>query len=92
MRLMSLLAILVLVTAAAAADDDTIYDLVRRRLYDDPDVKGANLAIEVHNGVVTLTGRVASEKIKAKAEKITRKVSGVKKVVNKLEVGPDKPT
>lgn len=80
-----------LVTATLAADDDTIYDLVRKRLYEDPDVKGANLTIEVHNGAVTLRGRVTSERIKAKAEKITRKVNGVKKVVNELEVGPDKP-
>ena len=91
MRWLTVLCILLLVTATVAADDDAIYDLVRRRLYDDPDIKGYNINIEVRDGVVTLTGRVTSEKLRAKAEKITRKVSGVKKVLNKLQVGEEKP-
>ncbi len=77
--------------AAGAADDDTLYDRVRQRLYNDPDVKGHNIAIQVRGGVVTLTGTVASEKIRNKAEKVAHKVSGVKKVVNKLQVAAEKP-
>ncbi len=77
--------------SASSPDDDAIYDRVRQRLYNDPDVKGYNITIEVKNGVVTLNGTVASEKIRNKAEKLSRKVSGVKQVVNKLEVGEEKP-
>ena len=75
----------------ALANDDAIFDLVRQKLYNDPDVKGANLTISVKNGVVTLEGRVSSEKYKTKAEKLTRKVQGVKDVVNNLRVGADVP-
>ena len=40
------------------------------------------------DGVVKLKGTVNSAEKKAKAEEITRKVSGVKDVVNNLEVKP----
>lgn len=81
----------VLLPLFALADDDAIYDKVRQRLYNDPDVKGGKLTVEVQNGVVTLKGQVSSEKIKAKAERLTRKVSGVKNVVNQLVVGEERP-
>lgn len=68
--------------------DDVIYDQVRRRLANDPEVKGGAIEVEVRDGVVTLRGKVREEKQKAKAERITRKVKGVKKVVNELRVGP----
>ena len=44
-----------------AVTDDTIYDQVRRKLADDPDVKGGGLEVEVHSGAVTLKGKVQSE-------------------------------
>jgi len=40
------------------------------------------------DGVAKLKGTVSSVEKKAKAEEITRKVSGVKSVVNNLEVKP----
>ena len=40
------------------------------------------------DGVVKLKGTVSSAEKKAKAEEITRTVSGVKSVVNNLEVKP----
>lgn len=73
--------------AQQASSDDEIYDLVRRRLANDPDVKGAAIEVEVREGVVTLRGRVREEKHKLKAERITRKVKGVRKVINELRVG-----
>lgn len=72
--------------AAPASSDDRIYDQVRLRLSADRDVKGGAMQVEVHDGVVTLTGKVKEEKQKIKAERITRKIKGVKKVVNRLEV------
>jgi osmotically-inducible protein OsmY len=72
--------------AAPASSDDRIYDQVRLRLAADRDVKGGAIQVEVHDGVVTLSGKVKEEKQKIKAERITRKVKGVKKVVNQLEV------
>ena len=104
MRLVTGLLLLLAVAAAAAPstslppqrsssqDDDAIFDRVRQRLYNDPDVKAHNLTITVKEGAVTLDGWVTSEKIRSKAEKITRKVPGVKKVINNLRVGEEKPS
>jgi len=66
--------------------DDSIYDLVRRKLASDPVVKGGALQVDVQQGVVTLRGSVELAKQKTRAEKIAKKVDGVKKVVNQLEV------
>jgi len=46
------------------------------------------ISVNVDNGVAKLKGTVNSPEKKAKAEEITRKVSGVKDVVNNLEVKP----
>lgn len=77
--------------AAQGSSDDRIYDQVRLRLAADRDVKGGAIQVEVHDGVVTLAGKVKEEKQKIKAERITRKVKGVKKVVNQLQVELEQP-
>jgi translation elongation factor EF-1beta len=46
------------------------------------------VTVNVGAGVAKLKGTVDSAEKKAKAEEITRKVSGVKSVVNNLEVKP----
>lgn len=46
------------------------------------------VTVDVDNGVVKLKGNVSSAEKKAKAEEITKKVDGVKSVVNNLEVKP----
>ena len=46
------------------------------------------VTVDVDDGVVKLKGTVNSAQKKAKAEEIARKVDGVKKVVNNLEVKP----
>jgi osmotically-inducible protein OsmY len=66
--------------------DDSVYDHVKRRLANDPDVKGGAMEIEVKQGVVTLRGTVDTDKQKQKAEKITKKVNGVKQVINEIKL------
>jgi hyperosmotically inducible periplasmic protein len=66
--------------------DDAVYDMVRRKLANDRDIKGGTLKVDVKNGTVTLAGSVESEKFKQKAEKIARKTAGVKHVVNNITV------
>jgi osmotically-inducible protein OsmY len=91
-----LLAFLLFVTStvpAVSADqkagsDDRIFDQVRMRLATDADVKGGNFDVTVKEGVVTLKGRVDSEKGKTRASKLAKKVKGVKQVDNELVVGP----
>jgi len=81
-----LLAALPLVAQKRPPSDNYIYDQVRIRLSADVEVKGANLEIAVKEGVVTIKGFVETEKARQKAEKIARKVKGVRSVVNELKV------
>jgi osmotically-inducible protein OsmY len=69
--------------------DDTIRDQVMVKLADDPDVGGMSINVDVHAGNATLKGKVRSEKQKAKAEKVAKKVKGVTGVTNQLVVSPD---
>lgn len=75
-----------LMAQAAHTDDDRIYDEVRRKLADDADVKGAAFEVQVKAGVVTLRGRVHTEKAKEKATKLTKKIKGVVGVNNELKL------
>ena len=92
MRALSILLALFLLTFtctvlwAAQPSDDEIFDRVRIKLAGDPDVKGNQLTVEVKDGVVTLRGKVESERAKNKASKLARKVKGVKNVVNELTI------
>lgn len=72
--------------SAQSSDDDRIYDEVRRRLANDPDVKGGAFEVDVKEGVVTVRGVVEKDKFKKKAERLVKKVKGVKGVVNQISV------
>lgn len=75
-------------TPQVSSADDRISDQVRMKLAGDPDVKGGALDVTVHDGVVTMKGRVDTERGKSKATKLAHKVKGVKDVDNELTVGP----
>jgi osmotically-inducible protein OsmY len=84
-----LLAVVLLVPALAAdkqPSDDELYDQVKRRLANDAEVKGGALDVEVKDGMVTIRGAVDQEKHKQRADKLVRKVKGVKGVHNQLTV------
>jgi hyperosmotically inducible periplasmic protein len=70
--------------------DDRISDQVRMRLATDQDVKGGALDVSVKAGVVTIKGRVDTEKAKNRATRLAKKIKGVKEVDNELIVGPPK--
>ena len=97
MKRRAFLSVIVPVAAAIPAfsqkkvEDGLITDRVRQRLVSDPEIKGYKVDVETKGGVVTLTGTVETERARAKAEKVTRKVSGVKSVVNKLRVEGPRP-
>lgn len=74
--------------AKKPATDDAIVDTVKRKLATDAIVKGGALDVDAKDGVVVLKGKVAAQKQKDKAERIARKVNGVKSVDNQLQVGP----
>lgn len=69
--------------------DDTIRDQVMVKLANDQDVGGMAINVDVRQGVATLKGKVRSDKQKAKAERLAKKVKGVTGVTNQLIVSPD---
>lgn len=94
MRFLSLILVLaVLVTPLLAqknaVSDDTITDQVLVKLANDADVGGVKFDVSVHQGAVTLKGKVRSDKQKSKAEKIVKKVKGVTSVNNELVISPE---
>jgi len=84
------LALPMLVAQKPAVSDDAISDGVRERLAIDPDVRGAALEVSVKDGVVTIKGRVHTEKGRKRATEITKKVKGVVNVDNQLKLYSDK--
>jgi hyperosmotically inducible periplasmic protein len=92
-RILAVALLLVLVWTPLLAQkhisDDALVDQVRVKLADDPEVGGMKIDVEVHQGKVTLTGKVRTDKQKAKAEKVAKKVKGVTGVVNQLVISPD---
>jgi len=95
-RLFSFAILLTLVLAPLFAQkdktpvsDDVIVDQVRVKIADDSEIGGQPIQVDAHNGTVVLTGKVASDKFKVKAEKIAKKVKGVSAVDNKLVISPN---
>ena len=70
------------------ANDIWITSAVRMRLLADREVPGLEIDLDSWDGVVTLFGIVSSEEAKAAAEADALRVSGVKRVVNELQVVP----
>lgn len=72
--------------AAPPVTDDYISDAVRQKLAADQVVKGGAIDVQVKDGVVTLKGKVTEPKQKSKADKLAKKVKGVKQVVDELTI------
>ena len=81
---------LTLITTVLAASkpvtDDFISDTIRSKLAADQIVKGGAIEVVVKDGAVTLKGSVEEPAQKNKAEKIAKKVSGVKSVTNEIMI------
>ncbi len=84
--LMVFLLVVPMLVAQPKSTDDRIDFDVRRKLADDVDVRGAGLEVTVKEGVVTLRGKVRTEKAKEKATHIAKKIKGVVSVTNQLVV------
>ena len=88
--LLPLALLLTLFTSAPGAskpvDDNFITDTIRQKLASDTVVKGGAIEVIVKDGAVTLRGSVEEDKQKNKAEKIAKKVGGVKSVTNELKI------
>jgi len=88
--ILSLLVPQIAIVSAVAAEkpttDDYISDSVRQKLAVDQVVKGGDLDVQVKDGVVTIGGKVHEQKQKDKAERLAKKVHGVKSVVNNIKI------
>jgi osmotically-inducible protein OsmY len=81
--------VLLPVLAQKQVSDDALVDQVRDKLANDADVGGMKIDVDVHQGAVTLKGKVRTDKQRVRAEKIAKKVKGVTSVNNQLVVSPD---
>ena len=88
--ILSLLVPQIAIVSAVAAEkpttDDYISDSVRQKLAVDQVVKGGDLDVQVKDGVVTISGKVHEQKQKDKAERLAKRVHGVKSVVNNIKI------
>jgi osmotically-inducible protein OsmY len=66
--------------------DDDIKRDVELELEWEPDIDARNIAVKVSDGVVTLTGFVPSYSDKFEAERVAKRLRGVKAVANDIEV------
>ena len=71
---------------ALIAKDRAIQAAIITALRADPILAQFKLKVEVHRGRVILSGVVAREKMKEKAEELARATEGVKEVLNQIEV------
>jgi hyperosmotically inducible protein len=75
-----------LTAAKPPLTDGEISTKVQLKLAEDTSVKGGGLSVDVKDGVVTLGGKVENPNQKSKAERLAKKVAGVKSVVNNIVV------
>jgi hypothetical protein len=66
--------------------DERIHEDICERLTEHPSIDASDIEVSVHDGDVTLAGRVESRAIKHLTESMTETVSGVKEVHNHLRV------
>jgi len=70
--------------------DAVITTKVKAAIVAEKDLSALDVAAETNNGVVTLTGTVATAAQADAAARVTRGVEGVKQVENKVKVDPAK--
>jgi osmotically-inducible protein OsmY len=70
----------------AARSTDSLAHDVRAALAFDPVVGGGEIGIAVEDGVVTLTGNVASLREAVAAERAVKRVDGVRSIANGLHI------
>lgn len=67
-------------------DDAAITTKVKTAIFNDPNLKANEIAVETYKGVVQLSGFVASKSEINRAVEVARSVNGVKSVKNDIHV------
>jgi len=83
--------LLVVVLALSAActkgpDDTAIANDIKARIFSDPDLKAAAVDVAVKDGVVTLSGELASADLQLKLYKLAQDAAGVTKVDDQMKI------
>lgn len=73
-------------SVGAVIDDSVITTKAKAAIFNTPDLKTLDISVQTRQGEVVLTGTVANEAAKMKAEEVVRNVGGVTSVTNSLEV------
>jgi len=73
-------------TMGEGIDDSYITSSVKTKLASDKLVSLTRVEVETNNGIVYLTGQVQTAEQKSHIGSLTSQVSGVKRVVNNLQV------
>jgi hyperosmotically inducible protein len=76
---------------ATAIADAWISTQIHAKFFADPDIKGRNIAVDTADGVVVLSGPIASEAERQQALAAARATRGVTKVVDRLHLAPAEP-
>ena len=76
-------------TVGSGVNDGWLWVKTRFELAAADDLRDSTIDVDVANGVVTLSGTVASTTQKARAEQIVTPVEGVKSVKNQLKITSD---
>jgi hypothetical protein len=75
-------------SAATPSISDVEWD-VTSKLLDDPDLRSDAIDVKISGATATLTGRVPTQALKARAERIAKSVKGIQSVKNNIVVRPD---
>ena len=75
----------------AGANDGWLWTKTRAVLANENDLRDSTINVDVENGVVTLSGTVANDAQRAKAEKVVRGIEGPKDVRNQLTIAVPSP-
>lgn len=73
-------------TAGQNVDDAALTTRVNAALVSDKPSNFTRIDVDTTNGVVALNGTVETPEQKARAEQLASRVSGVKKIVNNLQI------
>jgi len=71
-------------TLGEITDDTAIHTAIKAKLIADRDIQGLQIDVDVHQGEVTLSGRIPSEVLRNRAIKIASEVKGVQTVHDSL--------
>jgi osmotically-inducible protein OsmY len=71
-----------------AAGDFALVSRVRSELIAQTGVNGLKVKIEAHQGLVTLSGSVPSEAVRATMEATARKIPGIRRLVDRTRIEP----